>query len=452
MGRATSILNKFPAFMRTDHSGKVMADISRVLGDSLDENERQMGDILRSHRLLQARHEIDLHRLAALLGLKAEDFALLRAFYVAEVFGKRNENSYAAYLKVLRALIQRTVNVFTEGCGTIWALLEGTSILLTAENILAADGKPVLEHPDVDIVVDGIYRGGFIHRLAINYKTMDGDTLQEKSGYIYLVENPLQQKTNEAKERRQGERFPVVKSGFFESKVSVKIKGVQDRTVLPQIINITTHQGIGFNGVIRQDQTLLFTADGKAFLDGLDVTERCYYFEGALFDEPNLAGQDDVFVVVEPESALQRKFPRPVIMPLTEIKMPKLPMGDSNWRFTVRAGVFDGDAFNRCVFAFPEDPAELQAQPASGNVQLLWQEHELYAASILIPDDLQALDEFLDKVNLTAWIKTGLERFRAAGIRINVDYYSDDWIIDHSILRDTEALTGSGIFFDGTVI
>jgi len=453
MGRATTILNQFPAFMRTDHTGKVLGEVCAELGNNLDENERKLTDILRSHRLMQAQHEGDLYRLAALLGLKPADFTLLRNFYLAEVFGPRNKSSYEAYLDVLRTLIQRTVSVFTDGCGTIWSLLEGTSILLAAETLYHENGKPVLEHPDKDIYIDDTYRGGFIHRLAIRFKTIEDEALVDEQGYIYLVENPLIEKSNELKERRQRERFPITKNGFFDTKVAVKIVGIQKRTVFPQVINITTHQGIGFNGTVMEGQTLLFTRDGKALLDGLDVTERCYYFEGALFDEAKVVSTpDDVFVVVEPENALNRKFPRPAIMPLTEIKMPDLPLGDSTWRFSVREGVFDGDAFNRCVFTLPTEPSALNALPASGKVQLLWDEHELYALTILIPDELKTLDQQLESVDLITWIRAGLERFRGAGIRVNVDYYSDDWIIDHSVLRDTDALTDSGIFFDGTVL
>jgi hypothetical protein len=457
MGRDRTILNHFPAFMRTDHSGKVMGKIVAVLGGNLDESERRMADILRSHRLLQARHEKDLHRLAALLGLTLADFALLHTFYMEQVFGSRDLASHTAYLKVLKTLIQRTVNLFTHGCGTIWSLLEGTCILLAGETLYTADGKRVLEHPDEDIWVDGVYRGGFIHRLAVGYKTIEGKEseakkLVDKQGYLYLVENPLMEKSSDMRDRRQGERFPVTKNGFFETRVAIRIVGIEKRTVFPRIINITTHQGIGFNGTITQGQTLLFTREGRAYLNGVDVTARCYAFEGGLFDEKKVAGILDRFVVVAPEGALDRKFPRPFTMPLTRIDMPRIPLGESVWRFSVQEGVFDGDAFDRCVFALPTDPVDLNALTASGKVELLWDEHEPYSLTMLIPDDLKTLDVYLDSVDLTAWIRTGLERFRGAGIRVNVAYYSDEWIIDHSVLRDTLALTGKGVFFDGTVL
>ncbi len=81
-----------------------------------------------------------------------------------------------------------------------------------------------------------------------------------------------------------------------------------------------------------------------------------------------------------------------------------------------------------------------------------WQEHEPFALTILIPDALEGLDDVLADVDLCAWLRAGLERFRGAGIRVNVEYYSEQWILDHSVLRSADALTGSGVFYDGTVI
>jgi len=452
MGKDAAILSRFPAFMRTHETGKLVGDICSVLGSRLDHCEASASDLLRSHRVNQARHEDDLCRLGALLGLSSSDFGLARTFYLSQVFGPRSKAAYTAYLDVLRTQIRRTARVFADGCGTVWALLEGTSILLAAQTLSAEDGSPALEHPDEDIWVAGQFRGGFIHRLAVRYKTLSDGAFVDRDGYIYLVENPLEEKSGELKQRYQGERFPVTKGGFFDTRPAVKIMGEKQRTVFPQVVNITTGQGIGFNGVLDDGQTLVFTRQGKAYLNGMDVTDRCYAFEGALFDEKRVVSRPgDCFVVVEPEHALHRKFPRPVVTPASQVSMPQLPLGSSTWRFSVREGVFDGDAFNRCVFRVADHPAHRSVQPCSGRVAVLWDEHALYAATILIPDDLNALDDHL-AIDLAAWIRAGLDRFRGAGIRINVDYYSDEWIINHSVLRDTGALTGKGIFFDGTRI
>lgn len=453
MGKDAAILSRFPAFMRSNETGKLLGEICSVLGCHLDHCETSASDLLRAHRVNQARHEVDLHRLAALLGLSKSDFGLARTFYLSQVFGPRDKTAYTAYLDVLRTLIRRTASLFTDGCGTVWALLEGTSILLAAQTLYTGDESPALEHPDKDIRVQGELRGGFIHRLAVRYKTLSDGTFVDREGYIYLVENPLEEKSSQLKQRHQGERFPVTKGGFFDTRPAVKIVGVKNRTVFPQVINITTRQGIGFNGVLDEGQTLVFTRQGKAYLNGMDVTDKCYAFEGVLFDEKRVVSPPgDCFVVVAPEHALHRKFPRPVVTPASQVNMPKLALGTSTWRFSVREGVFDADAFNRSVFSLQDNPVQRRVKSCSGKVEVLWDEHTLYAATILIPDDLKTLDDHLESLDLAAWLRAGLNRFRGAGIRVNVDYYSDEWIINHSVLRDTGALAGSGIFFDRTSI
>ena len=82
MGRDVTLIKHFPDFMRAGNQGKVLGKICRELGANLDESERRMGDILRSHRVLQARHEVDLYRLAALFGMDPADFVLIRKFYL----------------------------------------------------------------------------------------------------------------------------------------------------------------------------------------------------------------------------------------------------------------------------------------------------------------------------------------------------------------------------------
>jgi hypothetical protein len=221
------------------------------------------------------------------------------------------------------------------------------------------------------------------------------------------------------------------------------------------VINLTTRQGVGFDGVVTAGETLLFTRDGGVLLNGLDVTARCFSFEGALLDEDALAPADESnpFVVVEPPGALRRAFPRPTLTPPDQVGMPRLPLGRSDWRFSVREGAFDADRFNRCVLALPRDPSALSALPASGKLAIEWEEHAPFAATLLLPEALQALAPLLGAdTDLRDWIRAGLERFRGAGIRLAVDYYSEQWILDHSTLRDEDALTGRGVLFDGTVL
>ncbi|MCP5157233.1 MAG: hypothetical protein H6983_23855 [Ectothiorhodospiraceae bacterium] len=450
MGRDVRILERFPCYVRADAKGKTLGVVAGALGARLDIAQRAAGDVLAAHRLRAARAEIDLLRLAASVGLSSADLGLLRAYYDAGVFGPRDADGHAEYLDQLRATIARTVDVQLDGCGTIWALLEGTSILIGATTLTGDDGRPHLEHPDEGLLVDGVDRGGFIHRLAVRYRHIESDSPTESTGYVYLVENPLEARSTGETEMVQRQRLRIDKGGFFDGVASVRITGVAGRTVMPQIINVTTRQGIGFDGAVTAGETLVFTRDGQALYQGLDVTDRCHAFEGALLDEDTVtaSGSTHPFVVVEPPGAMHRAFPRPVVVPLESLTMPKVPLGRSDWRFAVREGAFDADRFGRCVFAPP--PGGSYASP-SAIVEIEWEEHVPFAATVLLPAEIASIEPLLGTdVDLRAWLRAGLERFRAAGIRLAVEYYTDSWILDHSVLRDTDALTGSGVLFDPT--
>lgn len=467
-GRSAKILSRFPTFMRTEKPGKVIAEIGRTLGNDLDEAERRMAGIQRSHRLAVADEERDVLQLAALLGLQRADFLILRRFYEKGFFGlkvenpssdqDREEKGYAAYLSELKESVQRIVRVMLEGCGTLWALLEGTAILINADTLIDP-GKGRMEHLDKDLP-----RGGFIHRIRVNYSVIEDGKPVEKGGFLYMVENPIVDKATEDKERRQREWFRVKRGGFFEGPVAVQVAGVANRTALPMVINKATHEGVGFRGVLTDGQKLVFATDGKGYLDGAEVTDRCYYFRGGLVadatkpapaSDTTFDGVDpkDRYCLPQPVGALDRNYPRPAIGPLPKVPVPTLPLGESDWRFSVQEGAFDASGFHEVVYALPGDPKALGALPSSGKVQLTWEEHEPFAVTILVPADLKSLEtSVLEGEDLRKLVRAGLERFRAAGIRLDVDYFDEKWILGKSLIRDMEVKAGVGVDFEGTVL
>ncbi|MEW6738065.1 MAG: hypothetical protein AB1489_42710, partial [Acidobacteriota bacterium] len=235
-GRAAKFAAHFPSFMRADQTGKTLAEIFSALGADLDEAERLLTGVQRSHRLSMVEEERDLFKLAALLGLQPADFLLPRKFYEKRLLNSNNEDgsiqereekAYNDYLKQLKDAVTRIVQVMLDGCGTIWALLEGTAIVLNATTIIET-GKQRIEHLDKDLP-----QGGFIHRIAVEYTIVENDKPTHKQGYIYLVENPVIEKSTEDKERRQYEWFRVKRGGFFAGPLVIQITGVADRSVLP---------------------------------------------------------------------------------------------------------------------------------------------------------------------------------------------------------------------------
>jgi hypothetical protein len=374
--RQAKILSRFPSFMRAGEPEKSLGEIAGVLGYDLDEAERLMTRIQRAHRLMLAEEERDVWQLAALVGLQRADLLILRKSYEKRFFALKQETeekAYAKYLSELKESVQRIVRIMLEGCGTIWALLEGASVLIDA------DTAGAVKHTDADEA-----RGGFIHRVPVKYNVIENQQRVPKSSFIYLVENPLVDRTTEDKERQQREHFNTKRMGFFNEAVAVQITGVADRTMWPMVINQDTHEGVGFRGSLTDGQRLVFAADGKAYLDGSEVTGRCYYFRGALSDHSSFGSKapNDLFCVAKPAGSLDRNYPRPDIAPLEQLTVPILRLGESTWRFSVEEGAFDASGFDEAVFT-TDDPS-----PPMGKVQLLWREHDPFSVAVLIPADL----------------------------------------------------------------
>jgi hypothetical protein len=467
-GRPSKILARFPSFMRAPTPDKALADIAVALGGDLDEAERLATRIQRSHRLDLADEAADVLNLAGLLDLQAADFFVLERLHAHGYFAgqvrdateaqplpdqDREARAYGLFVDELRDSVRRTIGVLMEGCGTLWALLEGTAIIIDADR-LDSDGNVdpsarIVEHLDA-----GLPHGGFVHRIGVQLHVMGEDAPAEEKNFIYLVENPIIDRTTDDAERRQRESFRVKRGGFFEGPVAIQVTGIQDRTVRPVVINRATHQGVGFDSVLTDGQKLVFTVEGQVLLDGVDVTGQAYFLQGVLAGDSPLDGTAprEVAVVAQPEHALDRNQPRPPVTGLDTLPVPVLRLGESDWRFSVEEGAFDASAFEAAVYLLPTDPAALASLPPSGKVQLFWRENEPFAASVLIPSNLKSLqDAGLVDGDIPTLVRAGLERFRSGGIRLDVQYFDRDWILDKSVLEDLTAPPGFGVDFGGTV-
>ena len=482
-GRGRQILARFPDFMRTDGRGKALGAVAHALGRDLDEADRLLGEIRDAHALSAADEDRDVLKLAAALGLQRADFLILaklkeKGFFAtddapgADAFD-RAATAYRHYLLDLRQAVGRMARISLKGSGTIAALLEAAMVLVNGdprdpvealrlgagqaerEDPEQHPGYPenLLVHPDRNLP-----RGGFIHGLPITFSVIEeaGGDLDRviRDGFVYLIENPIIDNASEDKARRGRDRFRVKRGGFFAGPVAARITGAANRTVHPRIVNVRTHRGFGFNGTVPDGVELVFATDGTAFLDGADVTDRCYVYKGALFEESAFddADKPDVFPVSVPDRALERDYPRPAAAPVTPLPTLRLLLGETDWQFDVEEGAFDASAFDACVFALPADPVAREALPPSAKVQLLWREHDPFAVRVLIPSGLQTLETLLlDGASLRTLVRAGLERFRAAGIRVEVDWFDDTWILDESVIRDHAAEAGLGVNFDGTI-
>jgi hypothetical protein len=481
-GRALKILDRFPSFMRLDHAGKAIGDVALALGGDLDFAEGRLTRILAARRIERAEEEGDILKLAALLGLVEEDFSLLRALYEHGMFDPAKQifdpppaipgspaplseedeawGTYSGYLDALRDAVMRTASVMSDGCGTLWALAEGACLLTGASN----GGKATLHHVDSF----GLTKG-FIHRLPATFRVPDGDGWKILESQVYIHENPIIDKQTDLMDARERQVFPVRRGGFFHGTADLRVVGTGKRTIKPLVINQTTRNGYGYRGVLADGQQLTFSRDGHVYLDGSEVTAQCFRVRNGFFDDAERAMLKDPaapaplpappppddglllngFATVDPAGAYDRNQPGPVVVGLASLPPPHLLHGDNTLRFSVEEGAFDASRFDQAVFQLPSDPAALAALPPSGKFQVLWREHQAFTVRVLLPAELKAWESvYLSGASLPALVARGLERFRPAGVRLEADYWNDDWILGESLLEDLQEPTGEGVDFN----
>ncbi|GEM_PF-2176228 len=482
-GRAFKILDRFPSFMRLDKPGKAIGDVSLTLGGDLDHAEGRLSRILGSRRIEQASEEGDILKLAALLGLVEEDFFLLRRAHDHGLFDPSHEAAltpppppapgtpapvppteeelawaaYDGYLDALRLSVMRTASLMTDGCGTLWALAEGACLLLGAAN----GGRATLHHVDTYSLTKG-----FIHRIKATFRVPVPPGAPEDpespavGGWkkierlLYVHENPIVDKETDLAEARQLQYYSVRRGGFFHGRADLRVVGTANRTVKPLVINLTTREGFGYRGVLADGQELTFSRDGHTYLDGEDVTAKCYRIHDGFFAEPAIAkfkntAPSEGFAIVDPVGAADRNMPGPAVVGLDSLPAPRLLHGDNSLRFNVEEGAFDASRFDEAVFAFPDDAAALATQPPSGKFQVLWREHQAFTVRVLLPPDLKSWEAaFLSGGSLPQHVARGLDRFRPAGVRLEVDFWNDEWVLGESLLEDDAEPTGEGVEFN----
>lgn len=476
-GRGRQILSRFAAFMRAERRGKALGAVAHALGRDLDEADRLLARIRDAHALAAAGEERDLLRLAAALGLQRADFLVLGKLHAQGFFGggdaadadahDRAAAAYGRYITDLRQAIARCSRILMRGTATIPALLEGAMVLINGDprdprSTPAAprDAEADPRYPDQLIVHPdrGLPQGGFIHGLPVSYGVFDrvdgAPARRLRDGFVYLVENPVSDHQSDDAPRRGRDRLRVVRGGFFHGPVAARFTGSGDRCVRPRLTHLGTHRGFGFRGNVADGSELVFSSDGRAYLDGTEVTERCHVFKGGLFGSGRFddATAAHAYAVSVPAHALERNRPLPALEPAAPLPTLRLLLGASDWQFDVEEGAYDASGFDDCVFALPADDTRRAALPPAAKLQLLWREHEPFTARVLLPAALQSLEpDLLEGANLRTLVRAGLERFRAAGIRLEVDWFDDTWVLDESVLRDQAAQAGLGVSFDSTI-
>lgn len=515
-----AILGRFPRHLYADDPGKIFSTVADGLGGELGVKSVQLGRVRRAHALGDADEERDLLLLAGLHHLASGDLELTRirltaAGAIAQTLADdsssedddsaavarlpdvlalqqdsfpswtgeadataararlatalQNLVSYPSELDLLRGTVENVIDLHRAGNGTIEALLGAASAYLE------------LEVGDVVDTADEYWHVAECRdRLRVVRPEPAGTkpattTLTPNPDLLALEENPLRQQDSDPIDRRSGDRFHILRSGFETVPATVRVIGVGSRTVEPMVVNLDTGFGLAYTGTVGDGQELRFESDGRATLDGAGVARLSYTFTGGVFADAAGAhrldfvfeggldpGRTATFAVTRP---IDDGFDPDAVFPHTDglLQSASLVVGESRFAFFVREAhygrdaatvpeelavpVFEAAVLDSSVF----QPDRSAGSPSSGKVGFSWQEHEPFAARLWIPLRFSTLDAD-GEVPVKERLRLLLDRHRAAGIHVYVEYADDRWTVPSGVVRDPGSDEPLGTVIVGTAL
>ena len=346
-GRATAVLERFPAHLAADDGTKLFARVVDVLAREVDQRSSEVGRIRRAHRLGEAPTAWDVRKHATLHGLRNADFDLLdrrlaaiRAASTtlvsepgtpaatevrdalpaliglpADSFAPwdteadssaadqrlgnalRDAALYAQEVAHLRRRVAAFAALHQYGNGTPTVLLRAaaTHLGFQVDSIGHSDDRYwhlarcsdlfSLDEPQPPSETPG----------APSPATVPVEPLPD---VLALEDNPFRTAEVDPVERAHGDRFLVTRSGWEEVPVTVRVLGIGTRTVAPMVVNVDSGVGVAFTGTVPDGGELRFEAVGIATLDESPVTRECFGFVGGVFAE-HTAEHDGDFVFAD---------------------------------------------------------------------------------------------------------------------------------------------------------
>jgi hypothetical protein len=475
--RALAVLDRFPLHMSATDPEKRFELVVSGITDSLEVLTRQVADVRRAHRLSEAPTVGDLLGLAGLHGLSAHSWDLLMLrldaleaaakavppdpLAVEAARAARNRPS----LELRRDVVRTVVLAHTLGNATASSLLTATAAYLGLE---------------VEQVTHTEERWWHLAtcRDRIRLVAAPGLPVQPRD-LVALEENPFRNADIKPTPKKHGQVFQVVRGGIDDVTVTVRVLGVGPRTVRPMVVECHAGHGLVFEGSVGEGSELRFESSGRTTLDGADVTGSTWSFRGGVFSsstdkvsshdfvfagDPRDGDRQAVFVVTTPlADALDASAAFPHGAPTVEAI--GLPRGLSKWVGFVRAAHTSGPAgppprtklaqFGSAVFAEADGPAGVTLGEPSMRLGFEWEEREPFAVRVLLPRRLQSLDD--DKgTKLREPLRRLLDRHRAAGVDVRVEYADPRWNLGAGVVRDETdeaigtVLSGTELWPDGT--
>jgi hypothetical protein len=501
--RAQTILARFPAHLEAARPGKLLGEVVDALAIDLDVLSARMAAVRRAHRLAEADELTDLLLIAARHGIRpgeldivferfakvstlasalstavtpaareaaAEDLldlwglslphprlplfappgapADLAAAATRLLAAAAQATRQAALLDALRQRIGRLCALHAAGNGTV------ASVINAAANALDLQIGPIVHSADR-------YWHAAPAADALTISPGVADPLPPAQEFIGLEENPLWRMVTDSIDRHHAERWSLLRRGFERSLLQVRIRAADaGRTIGPMLVNRDEGHGVGFVGPVPAGQTLVFTEEGRALLDGADATSFAYAWQGACFagtdldakrdfafDGPALAAEQRParFVTTVPAGALDREavFPHAG----QSLPMPGIAVGSTRLAYFAQQAHFGSREATAVRSVTPRSRAALfdasvwaaglgQTEAVAGEVSLSWMERRAFAARLLIPGRFRHWREATDAdaSQVLRRVSRALQRFRPAGVALTVEFIDERWVLGQGVL------------------
>lgn len=414
----------------------------------------------------------------------AEDPVDITATLARLIPSLTHANGQVILLDAVRERITTIARTHAAGNSTIRAILTGTA------NALDLDLGPVAHSED-----RFWHAAPAWDRLRVT--PPNATPVTPATEYIGIEENPLVPAARGPEPRRHSELFHTIRKGFDDSLLEIRVLGIGNRTISPMVVNRDSGHGVGIFGQVPDGKELVFTQQGRVLLDGADITSRAYAWQGACFaaqgvespgSDGNLSNhkQDFVFADADRDPTLlqpatqpghfvevmpNRTLNREALLPHAgnNLVMPSIGTGATRFAFFVQQGFFSTDKTAQGPGAVMPDNGDFDPfgttpeairqrikmvsprystgfveaalfaaesgteNTSAGEVALHWLEHKAYTVRVLIPNRFRRLLDD-DGVQVREQVRKALQRFRPAGIDLQVDFSEDHWVLGKAVL------------------
>jgi hypothetical protein len=505
---AEQVLSRFPRHLDLDVEGKVVGELTRSLAGALETQIGQVGKIRRAHRVREVEQVVDLVRLGQLAGfdetllgpldrrvrLLADPAAGVDALVAQLGLGhdrdavlerRPGEADDAPATERFGAAVRAAVR--HDGALAVGreALVDAAALVLDRSGTVAGLLGATAGYLGLEIGAIGRDASGYWHlarardRIEVELPAGPGEpspTRHRGEHLLALEENPPQLADSGPIPRRHRDIFTVSRLGFETVPCTVIVVGSGDRTVHPLVVNVDDGEGVATIVDVPDGAELRFERDGRVEVDGASVARRCFRFRGAVFaggghpsdfvfadagDAGAFGDREGRYAVTSP---IGDAFDPDPGLPHGEGLLAPLRLARTGSRFAVFAGAGTfaldrgGPGGAGVVTAAPEpvagfyDETVFEPDPAgepSFQIGFEWDERETYAVRVWLPAALAALDR-AGEPSVRELVRILLDRHRAAGVHVYVEFTDPRWVLGTGIVRDLDSDDALGIAVAGT--